>query len=235
MPASDTPFASRLAEQLKGRRLNLVEFKHSPREIFFAGDSTLLRAVPSVSVVGSRKATDAGLSFAAELSRWLVAHGAVVVSGLAEGIDTAAHVAALEASGRTVAVLGTPLDQCYPARNRALQHRIMREHLALSQFAVGVPSRPANFPMRNRTMALLSDATVIAEATENSGSLHQGWEALRLGRPLFIAARMLDDPHLTWPREFQQYGAQSLSEADFGILQDFLPEPDGVAHAGAAA
>jgi DNA processing protein len=121
------------------------------------------------------------------LAAWLVRHGAVVVSGLAEGIDTAAHQGAIDAGGQTIGVIGTPLEKAYPAKNRALQTRLMDEYLVLSQFATGCPVQPKNFPIRNRTMALISHATIIVEAQEKSGSLHQGWEALRLGRPLFRA------------------------------------------------
>ena len=233
MNSSPDSFASTTPELIRGRRLNDVEAKHSPRALSYAGDARLLVGRPSVSVVGSRKASPEGRHFAAALARWLVERGAVVVSGLAEGIDTAAHEAAIAAAGRTVAVLGTSLVQAYPAANRALQLTIMRDHLALSQFPVGVPSRPGNFPLRNRTMALLSDATVIVEAAEKSGSLHQGWEALRLGRPLFFAARMLEDPALTWTREFERYGALPLEADKFTLLEEFLPEPVDAAHAGA--
>src|SRR5438105_10266584 len=93
-----------------------------------------------------------GAGNARRLSETLVARGAVVVSGLAEGIDTAAHEGAIASRGRTIAVLGTPLDESFPSKNRALQELIMREHLAVSQFGPGVPSQPGNFPMRNRTM-----------------------------------------------------------------------------------
>lgn len=205
--------------------LNEVEKKNAPQRLFIAGDRSLLLMSPRVSIVGSRKASQRGLAQAWALAQALVRRGAVVVSGLAEGIDTAAHEGALWASGRTIAVLGTPLTEYFPTRNRGLQQRIMREHLAVSQFAPGVPTRPGNFPMRNRTMALLSDATVIVEAGETSGTLHQGWEALRLGRPLFIDDALLHDPSLSWPHEMIRYGAQALrSPDDAEWMFEFLPE-----------
>jgi DNA processing protein len=207
--------------------LNEVEKKNAPRQVFIAGDRAILYAGPRVSIVGSRKASPRGLAIAARLSQFLASQGAVVVSGLAEGIDTAAHTAAIAAGGRTVGVLGTSLEECFPTKNRDLQHLIMREHLAVSQFAPGVPSRPGNFPMRNRTMALVSDATVIVEAGEKSGSLHQGWEALRLGRPLFIMDSAPASPELKWPEEFMAYGALPLPSDDFGLLSEFLPERSG--------
>ena len=100
----------------------------------------------------------------------------------------------------------------------------MRDHLAVSQFAPGVPSQRGNFPMRNRTMALLSDATVIVEAADKSGSLHQGWEALRLGRPLFLFESLLRDPSLTWPAEMERYGAHAIAPGGVDLLFELLPE-----------
>jgi DNA processing protein len=166
--------------------LNDVEEKHAPKQLLYAGDRSLLTRGTRVSVVGSRKTTHDGRRRAQALTKALVAHQIIVVSGLAEGIDTAAHTAALEAGGSTIAVLGTPLDQFNPKENRDLQERLMREQLVVSQFAPGSAVTPKNFSIRNRTMALLTDATVIVEPGEKSGTLHQGWEALRLGRLLFL-------------------------------------------------
>jgi DNA processing protein len=220
---SERRFEEFTPEALLGA-LNDVEKKNAPKRLFVAGDRTLLRGGPRVSIVGSRKASAQALSDARILAESLVRRGAVVVSGLAEGIDTAAHEGAIAAGGRTIAVLGTPLDEAFPAKNRALQDRIMREHSAVSQFAPGVPSQRGNFPMRNRTMALLSDATVIVEAGEKSGSLHQGWEALRLGRPLFVFEGLLRNPSLTWAAEMERYGAQAFVPGSLDFLFEFLPE-----------
>lgn len=210
-------------EELLGA-LNDFERKNAPPRLYYAGNLQLVRAGRRVSIVGSRKASQRGLTTAADLARALVARGVVVVSGLAEGIDAAAHQAALDAGGHTVGVLGTPLDQSYPAKNRALQNRLMREQLVVSQFEPGSVVVKKNFPDRNRTMALLSDATVIVEAGEKSGSLHQGWEAIRLGRPLFVMEQLMLDPSLTWPTEFKHYGAAPLSPAHFDSLIEVLPE-----------
>jgi len=201
--------------------LNDVEQKNAPKQLFLAGDESLLLRGPRVSVVGSRKATVEGLKRASYLVRTLVDCKMIVVSGLAEGIDTAAHTAAIEAGGATIAILGTPLDQAYPAANRDLQDRLAKEYLIVSQFSSGTTVTPKNFPMRNRTMALLTDATVIVEAGEKSGTLHQGWEALRLGRALFLMESVANDPNLSWPREMIEYGAQVLSRSN---LLDELTE-----------
>lgn len=212
--------------------LNEVEAKNAPARLYVAGDTSVLEA-PRVAVVGSRKASEEGLRRAHKLSRLLCQNGVAVVSGLAEGIDTAAHTGALSASGRTVAVIGTPLDISYPPQNAALQARLMEEQLVVSQFPVGYKVGRASFPMRNRTMALIADATVIIEAADTSGSLSQGWEALRLGRQLYIAQSIIDGGMVTWPKEMLHYGARVLTEESFAQLLEELPprSAKGLAHA----
>jgi len=207
--------------------LNEVERTHAPEVLYVAGDEQLLRVSPRVSIVGTRTATPEGLRRASRLARELPARGVVVVSGLAKGIDAAAHSAAIAAGGRTIAVLGTPLDQVYPRENAELQQRIAAEHLLVSQFPVGHPAGRTNFPRRNRTMALLTDATVIIEAGEGSGTISQGWEALRLGRRLFVLRSVMENAALQWPAEMRKYGAEVLSETE--ELVQALPEPaDGL-------
>ena len=197
-------------EELLGP-LNEFEQKYAPKFLYAAGRVELVRGRSRVSIVGSRKASEEGRKRAARLARFLASRGIIVVSGLAEGIDTAAHKAAMDAGGDTIAVLGTPLDRCYPASNADLQRQIMREHLAISQFPVGHPVERKNFPLRNRTMALVSEATVIVEAGEGSGSLSQGWEALRLGRALLLMKSMTTTPGLIWPKKMLHHGAMILS------------------------
>ena len=205
--------------------LNELERIHAPAQLFLAGNVDLLRRRPKVSVVGSRKASPEAIRRAARLARILVENNVVVVSGLAEGVDTAAHRAAMEAGGSTIAVIGTPLDKNYPKENRDLQCEIASRHLVVSQFTPGTKVRPYFFPMRNRTMALIVDASVIVEAGATSGSLSQGWEALRLGRSLFIMQSILDNhPDLEWPLKMQEYGALILREPE--DLLDSLPYGD---------
>ena len=139
--------------------LNEVEQKNAPKTLYIAGDTGILGEGARVSIVGSRKASPEGLRRASKLAGLMAGRG--IVSGLAEGIDTAAHTAAINRGGRTIAVLGTPLDQVFPRQNAALQDQIMREHLAVSQFPAGHAVQRKDFPLRNRTMALISDATVI--------------------------------------------------------------------------
>jgi DNA processing protein len=205
---------------------NEVELKFAPKTLFVAGDTGILETGARVSLVGSRAASRDGLARAKKLARMLVERGVVVVSGLAKGIDAAAHLGTIEAGGKTVAVIGTPLNQCYPKENAELQARIMREHLCVSQFPAGYPVQPKNFPIRNRTMALISDATVIVEAGETSGSLSQGWEALRLGRRLLIMKSLAESRTLKWPTEMVSYGAGILSDDNFDDFIDSLPVRD---------
>lgn len=171
--------------------------------LFFAGDLSLVRC-RCVSVVGSRTVSAEGAARTRRLARELAAAGVVVVSGLAAGVDTEAHSSAIQAGGRTIAVIGTPLDVAYPAANARLQERIYREHLLVSPFATGARVFRSNFPTRNRTMAALSDVTVIMEASDTSGSLHQAAECRpdRLDRWLFISKSMVNDSRLTWPKKF---------------------------------
>lgn len=214
----------RTAEELLGP-LNEVERKHAPAQLFIAGDVGILDVGPRVSIVGSRRANSPALDEARAVAACLARNGCVVVSGLAAGIDTAAHGSTIEAGGKTIAVLGTPLDTVYPAENRELQSELMRDHLVVSQFAPGTPTRPGSFPLRNWTMALISDATLIIDADEKSGTQHQGWEALRLGRPLFFMKRIVARD-LIWVGNMMGYGAGVVGLEGLDYLREFLPERD---------
>ena len=194
--------------------LNEFERRHAPAQLYACGDVSLLEGTARVAVVGSRKASLPGRKRVARLVGALVERDVVIVSGLAAGIDTAAHEATLQRGGRTIAVLGTPLDESHPASNAPLQRRLMEEHLVVTQFPVGHPTLRSNFPRRNRTMALLCHASVIVEAGESSGTLSQGWEALRLNRPLFILKSVFENAELTWPEEMLKYGAQLLQNVE---------------------
>ena len=190
----------------QAKRLTLPGMKDERSEgptMFYAGDLGLIRK-KCVAIVGSRQVSAEGAKRARRLARELVANDVVVTSGLAAGVDTAAHQAALEANGRTIAVIGTPLNVAYPAANSRLQETIYREHLLVSPFRSGARIFRSNFPQRNRLMAALTDVTVIIEASDTSGSLHQAAECRpdRLDRWLFIARSVVEDPKLTWPKRF---------------------------------
>ncbi len=158
-------------------QLNDVEAKFAPSVLYAEGDMRITR-YPTVSIVGTRNRSDNAVQLEKLIVNRLVENSVVIVSGLAKGIDTAAHRTAIDSGGRTIAVLGTPLDRYYPKENMSLQREIMKSHFALSQFAPNAVVNPKCFPMRNRTMALISDATLIIDAGEKSGTEHQAWEAL---------------------------------------------------------
>lgn len=169
--------------------------------IFWSGNIDHLK-LPSVSVIGARSVTNEGRARARRVARGLSSAGVVVTSGLAKGVDTEAHCGALETNGRTIAVIGTPLNKAYPAENSQLQQIIYSDHLLISQFYPGQRTFQSDFPKRNRLMAAISDASVIVEASDTSGTLHQAAECIRLGRWLFIMRSVVEDEKLTWPKRF---------------------------------
>jgi DNA processing protein len=173
-------------------------------QVWCAGDRSLVQK-RAMAIVGTRNVSPNGAARARRLARELSEEGIIVFSGLAKGIDTEALQSAMHVGGRVVAVIGTPIDKAYPAENKRLQEEIYREHLLISQFYPGQRVFPSHFPERNKLMAALSDGTVIIEAGETSGTLHQAAECVRLGRWLFISQSVMDDPILSWPRRFEEY------------------------------
>jgi DNA processing protein len=165
-----------------------------------------------VAVVGTRSATSRGLDAAATLANALVARGVPVISGLAAGIDTAALTAAVDAGGRTVAVIGTGIRRAYPAQNVDLQERIATTGLVLSQFWPDAPPTKTSFPMRNAVMSGYAAATVVIEAAWKSGARMQARLALEHGRPVFLLAPLLEHD---WAREYaRRPGAVVVRDAD---------------------
>lgn len=209
---------------------------NAPSMFYFRGDVSLMKCKRRVAVVGSHRASPEGIGRARALAKALAQRGIVVVSGLAAGIDTAAHRAAMEAGGKTIAVLGTSLDHVYPPYNKLLQQRIGSEHLLVSQFPIGKRRfSPQNFPLRNRTLALVTQATLIVEAGEDSGTLDAGWEALRLGRPLFLLESSAADPALTWPAKMIAQGARVLSIENLDERLATLYNPPPTDRSGSSA
>jgi DNA processing protein len=212
-----------LPESLLGRLLNEYEARYAVRRLYVVGRIPIPLPVPRVSVVGTREPSHDGIEFAKRLVENLVREKVIVVSGLARGIDTVAHRTVIEEGGRTIAVLGTPVNVFYPPENKELQLRLMREHMVISQFPFSSPVTRKNFVIRNRTMALLSDATVIVEAGENTGVISQAWESIRLGRPLFVTS-IVESRNPSWLSELRRYGAEVLSDPDsLDDLLDLLP------------
>lgn len=145
----------------------------------------------AVAVVGTRTASREGQDLATSISTGLASHGYTVVSGLAKGIDAAAHAAALNAGGRTIAVFGTPIGKVYPAAHRPLARRIARTGACVSQFLPEVRTGRWSFPARNLTGSGLSLATVVVEASESSGARHQAEAALKHGKRVFLVESLV--------------------------------------------
>ena len=192
----------------------------NPVELLYYQGWWDLVASRSVAVVGTRKPTRDGLSRTRRLVRELVDGGFTVVSGLAAGIDRAAHETAIERNGRTIAVIGTPLSHVYPKAHAALQRQIAEDFLLISPVPVkryesqDYRRNRLFFPERNVVMSALTEATIIVEAGETSGTLIQARAALQQGRKLFVLDSCFRNPHLTWPGRLAAKGAVRVSEYD---------------------
>lgn len=200
---------------------------HAPPILFARGRIELLGAT-HVAVVGCRKASEYGLDMAGEIAAGVVRAGAGVVSGLARGIDAAAHAAALESDGDTVGVLGCGIDVYYPRENTRLQDRVACEGLLLSELLPGEPPRKFNFPHRNRIIAALSQAVVVVEAGERSGAVATGNHAANQGLPLYCVPNALHHPNMKGIAALLRDGASVYTE-----LRDFL-EATGLIRLGDA-
>ena len=177
----------------------------------------------ALAIVGSRRPTPYGLAVAERLASDLAARGVTIVSGLARGIDTAAHRGALAAGGRTLAVLGCGLDVVYPRENLALARAIEAQGALVSQFAPGVPALPGHFPARNRTLAGLALGVVVVEAADRSGALITAGFAGDLGREVFAVPGRITSPTSAGAHRLIQDGAKLVT-----CWQDIvseLPEP----------
>lgn len=191
-----------------------------PVELLYYSGAWDLAELKSVAIVGSRKATEDGVKRAERIAREAVGNGYAVVSGLAEGIDRAAHSATIAEKGVTIAVIGTPLGEQYPKSNAELQTKIAHDYLLISQVPVLRYSRQTwrvnrfFFPERNKTMSALTRATIIVEAGETSGTLTQAQAALKQGRKLFILNSCFENKALTWPAKFEQRGAIRVRKSE---------------------
>ena len=173
----------------------------------------------AVAIVGSRRATAYGLEVAARLARELAARGVTIVSGFARGVDSAAHRAALDAGGRTIAVLGCGIDIVYPPENRRLADAVAASGALVTQFPPGTPPLPYNFPIRNRTLAALVVGVVVVEAAERSGSLSTAGFAADLGREVYAVPGKITSPTSVGVHKLLRDGAR-LVETWIDIVQE---------------
>lgn len=199
----------------------LRETAQAPLALFCQGDTDLL-AMPQLAIVGARAASAQGRenarAFAAELSR----HGLIVTSGLAIGIDGAAHQGTLDADGYTIAVCATGLDRVYPARHRALAHQILERGLLVSELPPGVPALAENFPRRNRIISGLALGVLVVEAARESGSLITARLAGEQGREVFAIPGSIHNPMTRGCHALIRQGAKLVEQAS-DILEELAP------------
>jgi DNA processing protein len=200
---------------------SLLTIEDPPPLMFAVGRLELL-AHEAVAIVGSRNATRQGAANAEAFAVALVRAGYAVVSGLALGIDAAAHLGALEAGGATIAVVGTGIDVVYPARHQALTKRIREKGLVLSEFALGTPAITHNFPRRNRILAGLARGVLVVEAAMRSGSLITARLAAENGREVFAVPGSIHSPLSKGCHRLIRDGAKLVESA-----QDILDELGG--------
>jgi len=207
---------------------NLLALADAPLVLYVVGDPGTLGR-PAVAIVGARHATPGGLENARAFARALAERGLVVVSGLALGVDAAAHEGALAAEGgRTVAVIGTGADRVYPAKHRALAHRIAEHGAIVSEFPLGTPAQPYHFPRRNRLIAALARGTLVVEAAPDSGSLITARLAAELGRDVFAIPGSIHNPLARGCHRLIREGAKLVEGVD-----DLLEEWPDLASPGA--
>lgn len=186
--------------------------------LYYRGCWELAESPRRAAVVGTRSVTPEGINRTRRLVQLLVEHDVTIVSGLAKGVDTVAHRTAIDSGGRTIAVIGTPISQVYPRENEALQEEIARNFLLVSQVPVLRYARQdfrwnrGFFPERNKTMSALTDATIIVEASETSGTLIQARAALEQKRKLFILDNNFRNPDISWPARLEKQGAIRVRE-----------------------
>lgn len=195
--------------------------------LYYQGNWQLLASPRRVAVVGTRNISPEGAARTRRLVRELVKHDFTVVSGLAQGVDRVAHTTTIECGGKTIAVIGTPISEFYPRENIELQRLIAKEYLLISQVPVlRYKSQTPQwnrlfFPERNKTMSALTQATIIVEAGETSGTLIQAKAALEQKRTLFILESNFHNPAITWPAKFEKLGAKRVRDFD-DILRDLI-------------
>lgn len=211
----------------------LLELGHAPVVLYVMGRTDLL-ARPALAIVGSRSATAQGLDNARAFARALSAAGVTIVSGLAAGIDGAAHEGALDEIGSTIAVMGTGLDRVYPAAHRALAHAIAAGGLLVSEFAPGTPVRGHHFPRRNRLISGLARGVLVVEAALRSGSLITARLAGEQGREVFAVPGSIHSPLSRGCHRLIREGAKLVETAQDVLEELGLPAAQATVERGAA-
>jgi DNA processing protein len=212
----------------------LLDLSDPPSLLYLLGDPIRL-STPSIAIVGSRHASAAGLLHATQFARELSTSGLTILSGLARGIDGAAHQGALDQGGPTVAFVGTGIDRVYPAQHHALARSIVARGGAIaSEFALGTPPHPSNFPRRNRLIAAAALGILVVEAAAQSGSLITARQAADLGREVFAIPGSIHSALARGCHTLLRQGAK-LVETTADVLAEFpqlAPASGRTGHAG---
>ncbi|MDJ0938655.1 MAG: DNA-processing protein DprA [Woeseiaceae bacterium] len=211
----------------------LSQIDSAPHLLYVKGDAQVLD-MPAIAIVGSRNPTSTGRRNAFEFARYLASSGFLIVSGLAEGIDAAAHRGALEAGMPTVAVLGTGVDVVYPAKNHELAHAIAANGALLSEYALGTGPRRWHFPERNRVISGLALGTLVVEAARQSGSLITARLAAEQGREVFALPGSIHNPLARGCHRLIRDGAKLVESAD-DIFAELAPLAGHVLETSAGA
>ncbi|MEY3847814.1 MAG: hypothetical protein RL615_804 [Pseudomonadota bacterium] len=187
----------------------LLDLPDAPQEIYCLGNLEALK-IPSLGIVGSRQASKEGMTTASYFANAVVDRGLLVISGLAEGIDSAAHLGALQARSllSTIAVCGTSLDQCYPSKNKPLFKAIAQQSLLISEYPPGSVTKPYFFKQRNRLIAALSLGILVVEAAVRSGSMTTAKYANDLGREVFAIPNSIHQPQSMGCHQLIKEGAK---------------------------
>lgn len=199
----------------------LAELTDPPILLYVRGDVEWLNR-PQIAIVGSRHASKMGCSTAMDFAHFLSEQGLTITSGLATGIDAAAHQGGLQGLGKTLAVVGTGLDRVYPASNRLLAHQIAQEGAMISEFALGLGPLRYHFPQRNRLISGLSLGTLLVEAALKSGSLITARTALEQGKEVFAVPGSIHDPKVKGCHHLIKQGAK-LVETGADLLEEIAP------------
>jgi len=200
----------------------LKQISQPPLALFCQGDVALLSA-PQIAIVGARAASPEGLENAQQFAAVLGRAGLVITSGLAQGVDGAAHRGALSAEAGTIAVCGTGLDRVYPARHRELAHQIAKKGLLISEFPTSTPPLPDHFPRRNRIISGLAFGVLVVEAAARSGSLITARLALEQGRDVFAIPGSIHNPAAKGCHALIRQGAKLVDSAR-DILEEVAPQ-----------
>lgn len=206
----------------------LKNIENPPKTLYCSGDISLLNK-PCVAVVGARKCSEYGRQVALKIGGLLANNDVVTVSGMAEGIDSSAHLGALKEGGKTIAVLGSGVDVCYPKSNRNLYERILKDGLIISEYPLGTVPKRFFFPQRNRIISGISEAVVVVEASSGSGSLITAEIAAEQGKEIIAVPGNINSTYSLGCNKLIADGAHIMTVPDdilrvIGIDSKIKPE-----------